>query len=301
MRSAVRCAALAVLGLVATSARAQAPAPEQASPAAEDTATLQAQLDAAEAKRRAAQEEADAAKEAAKHAEDQLNDARAGKLIKYGVTGGFAIVAQSRSPVRGTLGAAQRSFHLTTMPYLAIMPWYWMQSDMAATYCASSFIDADAAAAAAAAMERARRIMRVSLSLDDNDALEGKDKARKQVAREHLELAARAKWDPTRPPSCWPTRFGFFVGKPVSYTAAVYPNLSEEEELREIKPTATAGVVFIPNAYIAVLLGVTGARIIQPAVPETGAQPGRPELPLRFSSFTVGVGGNLDLVSAVFR
>jgi hypothetical protein len=73
------------------------------------------------------------------------------------------------------------------------------------------------------------------------------------------------------------------------------------EEQREIKPTVSAGLVFLPNAYISVLVGVTAARFVMPAVPATDDEPARPETTRRFSSITVGVGGNLDLLSAVFK
>ncbi len=276
-------------------------ADDQSAPVALDARVVQAQAKAevakAQAEKAVAEEKATAEKEQRTAAQQQLDDARAGKLIRYGVTAGLSIVAQTGSPADGTGGARQRSFDLTTMPYLVLAPAYWFKKDQAATYCASSYVDADEAAALAAAFERAKKIARLGLDRRTQLDLESDNKETRDAAEAKLDSAARELFDPRTRPTCWPTRFGVYVGRPADFTSNVRVAAGAPESKQTVSPTVSAGLAFIPNAYITVLVGASHERITVPADSASGT----PEVQRRFVAFTIGLGGNLDLLGAIFN
>jgi hypothetical protein len=272
-----------------------------------ETKTAEAQGDAKVAKATAdaevtkANAKADEAKAAQQKAQQQLDEARSGKLIKYGVTAGFSVVGQSRSVADGTAGSSQRSFNLTTMPYLVLAPAYWFKSDQVSTYCASKYVDADQAAAASAAFERAKKIARVGLTRQEQLDLDSPDATTKAAAEQVLDAAARKIFDPKLSAVCWTTKLGFYLGKPADYDGSVRAATGESEAKRSVQSTLSTGVAFIPNAYVTILFGVTAANITEPARAADGATPAQPEAVRRFVNLTFGVGGNLDLLSAIFK
>ncbi|MBZ4373801.1 hypothetical protein [Corallococcus sp. AS-1-6] len=263
-----------------------------------------ARVEAADAKVETAEVQKTTAIAAAKSAEDQLNDARANKLIRYGVTAGFAVVAQSRSPGPAGKDAKQKSLNITTMPYLVLVPAFWFIGDSLATYCASNYIGRDEAAATAAAIERAQARARVAASPDLQRRLNSSEQEVKQAANDEIYEMARSKiWDPD--PSlkgkCGWTRVGLYLGKPSDYDASIQPTAVGPELKRKVNPTGSVGVAFVPNAYVTVLLGLTASSYTEPAVLAADGQSEQPESTRRFMNFTFGVGGNLDLLGAIFR
>ena len=266
-----------------------------------DLASAQVSVAEAEAKADVAEVEAEVAKAEADKAKLQLDEARTGKLIRYGVTAGYAIVGQSRSLGTGTDGAKHRSFNITNMPYLVLAPAYWFMSDQSATFCASSYVDADRAAAATAAFERAKRVARVGLPRQTQLDLDSKeDETKKAAAEKQLDHDARDIFDPKGSVACWPTRFGLYVGKPAEYTASVVAGKGESEANRTVQSTISGGIAFIPNAYITVLLGLSAGSFDLEAVAATETSEAQPERTRRFMNVTFGLGGNLDLLTAIF-
>ncbi|WP_426731628.1 hypothetical protein [Myxococcus faecalis] len=263
-----------------------------------------ARIDAADAKVETAQAKEAAALDAAQRAKNQLNDVRANKLIAYGVTAGFSLVAQTRSPGPAKDKAAQRSLNVTTMPYVALIPAYWFFNDSLSTYCASNFISTDDAAATSAAFERAKIRARAGASPELLRRLNSTSPETKQAAEDELHKLAKDKiWNPEpgyRGRCGW-AKVGLYIGKPSDYDASILPSRGQQEIKRKVNPTGSIGLAIVPNAYVTVLLGMTASSYTEPAVPESGGEPGRPEEIHRFSSFTLGVGGNLDLLGALFK
>lgn len=259
----------------------------------------EARADVAKAETQTAKAEAQTAKEKKDAAETRLAEARAGKLVKYGVTAGFATIGQSGSFYDGRDGAGQESLELTTMPYLAVLPGYWTMPDLNRIYCASDYLSADQVDATKAAMAQADRLARLDLSDTERAALDGPDSDAKTAAKAKLEEGSRKKWDPTKAGSCWSGKVGLYVGKPLAYDASVVSVEGGEEMTRSVTPTISGGLIFLPNAYIAVLVGISHSRFTEPAKAATATEAATPEATRRFLSLSVGIGGNLDLLGAL--
>lgn len=283
---------LAVAG--AAHRAAAAPAVPEATPPYKDPKVREAEAKAREATARA---EAAAAKQ--RELQQQVDQARTGKLIRFGLTAGFALVGHSRSNV-GTDGVQQRSFEVGTMPYFAVVPAYWSLSDIEATYCASRFSEADHAAALSVALAAARERAKAQLPDCVRADLESQDEAKRRAAEARLAAKARSIWTPEDESRCWPTLLALYVGMPLKYDADVRPpwRASEgygEAERRSVEPTISFGAALIPNTHISLLFGVTHARISLPQ------ESGGPRQTKRFGTYTFGVGGNIDLLGSLLR
>ncbi len=252
-------------------------------------------------KTQAAQAEARLAQEAKERAEAQLNEAKTTKLIQLGVTAGFAVVGQSNSPGGGTDGAKQVSFSLTTMPYLALVPAYWFIGDYNRTYCSSKFFAGDRVAATKATLERVKQRKRLALPPEEQRNLDSADLDVRKKADDDLAKTAMTVWDPEKDGKCAATYIGLWVGKPLAYNAVVTPATNVASQKLEVNPAASAGFGIFPNAYVAILLGVTHSSVDIPAQMATATAPVKPEAARSFVTFTFGLGGNLDILGAIFK
>lgn len=293
-------AAAAVSTLTAAAWSQQAPAvtpaptatPDPAGKAAPE-ATITRTEAAAQVAAAVAKVESQAAKKDRDRVQQQFDEARAGRLIRFGVTAGYSVVTQTGS-FEGSTEVQQVSLELTTMPYLVVVPWYWVMKEHQATYCASRFIDGDNSAATSVARARARARAKAGLPRSDQQDLESSDPATREAAQAKLDAAELKLWDPEKDGRCWPTAIGVYVGRPLNYQAEVGPSGAAREQRLDVQPTASIGLAVVPNSYITFLLGVTHARA---TVPASGDQPA---ITGRFVTFTGGIGGNLDLLGAIF-
>ncbi len=120
------------------------------------------------------------------------------------------------------------------------------------------------------------------------------EKTKRQDRRAEIKqmLSSRA-WDPTRPAQCGWTKFGFWAGIPGTTTFRSYIDgiTGSHDSNRQYKPIVSFGLVFIPNAYVAILTGPVVGNLV---VGEDTANKGT-----NFTAWgwVVGLGGNLDLVS----
>lgn len=98
-------------------------------------------------------------------------------------------------------------------------------------------------------------------------------------------------------PQCLMRKFGLWVGFPVNpYKARVNADKfgMQTNVQREVNPVVSFGIAFTPNATISGMAGVTYSRVTLPTMVATQQNDAG------LWTFTVGIGGNLDIVN-IFR
>jgi hypothetical protein len=220
------------------------------------------------------------------------------KLIRYGISAGYSVVVQSPSIAGGTRGTKQEAMEVSSMPYVVLVPGYWWLSDVTATYCSSVYGDLDEAGAQRASFEKAKKVAQVGLKPDEQKAYDTDSDPNHKAVVDKVWEDAKKLWEPGKRGRCWPSKFGVYFGKPASYDGTITTENQPNRTKVSITPTASAGLAFLPNAWVTILVGVTVARASEPA---TSAAAGVTDLSLNFTTFTIGVGGNLDLLSAIFH
>lgn len=261
-------------------------------------------------------------------AEKELDKLKAGKLIRWGITGGVAPAfyqpfnrAQNAASVPG-MGA---------LTYVLFLPGFWRNRPEQNIYCANRWTgtENEAAAARAAddlAIERAKIIVDRLLAseksgalkpggapteimctdgrcLRDEDAVRvlagkvnaGGDDA--EAARTTLTaIVQRSTFDWTSgiSASCRSRMWGLWFGYPLKYTATVPRAVmtASGEQIRrdrlDVQPIFATGLGFSPNAYVSLLAGVSIGKVNLP--------PAKDQDDEVIVSFLFGLGGNLDLL-----
>lgn len=252
----------------------------------------------------------------AKAADLSAAEARNGKLIEHGITGGVAVGVHA--PLDGgNAGVA-------TIPYLLLLPGYWGSNSSTRAYCASSWSGGDTADATKAAQSKARKragiLFDVAVSklrargttgCDETDN-EGKpanwcreaelsDDAVKQIAAwlanksnrsesEQLTLKediinsiSEGDWNSALAGKCFWKKFGVWVGRPLDYKSSD----GTPGKDRSVSSTVAFGGAFAPNAYVSLLVGVTYG-----IVDDTKAA---------LWAISAGVGGNLDIATLLTK
>jgi len=278
----------------------------------------------AQAQTAVATAEAKVAKAEATTAKDAIAELKSGKLLSLGLTGGAAVALQTPSPIRN-----ENSQHVgvgtTSVAYLLLLPAYWGASDANRNYCASSWTtgDEDAAIAASIATTKRQAEREIKAAIAEIRTQMPKEmilatvfphNPRAEVLLPRIaELAtltpdeyerqspdvinalAQTIWDPTRSSSCFWKKFGVWLGKPSSYNVKTSYITDTTSTTREFTPQVAFGVGFAPNAYFSVLVGFT-LGTFRLATSDSGQN----ESEITWAS-TIAVGGNLDLVSALFK
>jgi len=104
---------------------------------------------------------------------------------------------------------------------------------------------------------------------------------------------ANSDWNPTLAGRCIGKKIGVWVGRPLPYSTRIHGLDSDED--RRVKPVVAARLGFTPNAYFSVLIGMTYMNVpVSITNTENTAKTGA-------FAFTVGVGGNLDILTALMR
>jgi hypothetical protein len=263
---------------------------ETTTPATADKSDTQKAVDAA-----------NAAAATAKAAVDQLQTERfeqlkQGKFIQYGITGGVAAALQTGWSSKGTDGAEQLSNAVTAMPYALIVPAYWWQPDITATYCATKY-GTDSVTAQEAARSYSVRKVVATLSPSRRTAYDNGD----ATVRDEVDQEARQLWNPTLGGKCGLTRIAFFVGKPLEYDASVKPSSKEEQQKMKVNSFAALGMGYAPNAYVTVLAGVSLNYIEISGKEAMGDQAATPDKLRRFTTAVFAIGGNIDIVGSIFK
>lgn len=123
------------------------------------TLVAEGEAEAAKAEAEAAKERADDAEAEAKQAKQALESARAGKLIRYGVTGGTALTTYF--PLHMEQGDEGPRFYSTpgvgAMPYIMFNPAYWTEKPQVNIYCANKYAGPSSIAAAQIAADESAK------------------------------------------------------------------------------------------------------------------------------------------------
>lgn len=272
-------------------------------------------------------QEVKAAQEQATAAQEQFAQLKSGTLLSMGFTGGLALSMQVPSPINNST-ARQTGVKTTTMPYVMLLPAYWGAPEANRHFCASSWSsgDEDSATEAALAITRrqAERLFKAAIhalkaGLPDEEIVKmlfaGSQKAGQLLLPQLKQLLdegapdfearsqyaittlANAFWAPTLRGDCGLKKVGIWFGLPTSYSAKsqLATDTLEAEASREYTPQAAFGLGFAPNAYFSILAGLTVGTFKTISV---DSAPGESDLAW---SGTIAVGGNLDLVGALFK
>jgi hypothetical protein len=221
-----------------------------------------------------------------------LDNIKGGKLVQYGFSLGASYALQIQLPVhRFRAVDTNNSF----MPYLALYPGMALaQSKEVKAYCSASWTFSPPPEAKAIAEKS------VAQKYGLNDDTRGK-----LVAETLTEQEAKAvdkmvgfAWgkqgDPT--PDCKVRMIGIYVGKPSKTSAVVHQDGPEKSfGVRDMNSIISAGIVWSPNIAFSGLLGVSWWRT------SNGGATGVPSDNLSVFTLTVGLGGNLDIFSALFK
>jgi hypothetical protein len=301
----------------------------EVAPAAEKTKKFEAVLqerDLALVQQGASDEQAKSAKEDAKVAHQEVAKDDSAKLLRSGVTVGFAVALQF--PAFATHNTAQANVESTGMPYVVFLPHYWGASEATREYCASNWGSGDEdeaqTAAAAIAHKRALRLFdnivaaihsvgspnKIAIAahfvneysnghgivqgIIDWDATSEPAATHEQRKADLIQWLADQDWNPSQRGSCGWKKVGFWVGRPLNYSAKVRMGENEFAN-RNMVPKFAFGLTFTPNAYVSVLLGVTvgNAELVQ--------GDGQTIESKTCWAGTFALGGNLDLAGTIFK
>ncbi len=136
--------------------------------------------------------------------------------------------------------------------------------------------------------EHARAIYEWRRMSEDSASDVAKRKERREAIVGDMSLN---KWDPTLRGSCWKHRWGFWLGRPLNFSAEVHlagPSPVVDGE-RDVEAYLATGIAWIPNAYFAVLGGVTHGTVRADRTDGDTTE--------GVWAGTFAVGGNLDLAS----
>jgi hypothetical protein len=191
-----------------------------------------------------------------------------GTLIGYGITLGGGLAAN--------FGASLNQTVPTFVPYVAIFPFAWgIHGDASKAYCTGRFIRGSRDAAK-----------------DYADAV-AEHRTEKTLGREKVsddEVLATTGWDKSLDGSCGVfTWLGVYVGKPSGFKAN--STLSGNEQARDFTSYVSVGLISSPVAYFSAFAGVTFW-----SVEDTDAKLNR-----NATTFTLGLGTNLDVLSQFFK
>lgn len=237
-------------------------------------------------------------------AESLLDQARAGRLIRNGVTVGAAFTVQGPS-VWGSGGASTSGWNVGWMPYLAFAPAYWFQTTEHTLYCASQYDGNDSAAATRAAFSQSKQRYlaahpEVQRELDSANSVAEKDRVWAKIEAgmaDDNEKRDGSYWNPSKGAGCTQNKFGFYVGIPNGSSDYAFTSNSTPQEAKvNVSSIFSFGMVFIPTSYVSFLGGLTYGQFTEPATaPAVGAD-------RRVLSLVFGVGGNADLFnSSIFK
>lgn len=273
---------------------------------------------------------ADAAKPAAEKsdAQKELDKLKAGKLIRWGITGGVAPAFYQ--PLNYSKNAASVP-GMGALTYVMFHPGYWRSKPETNIYCANRWTgEANEAAAASAAddlaVERAKLIVDRLLASDKANNLGpkevtaimcaegpcgqddhqvaglarrantgGSDAEAARTALTAVVIRTTFDWRSGIPARCGSRMVGMWFGYPLKYTATV-PHVVKladgKSEVRrdrlDVTPLFATGLGVSPNAYVSLLAGISLGKVNLP--------PGKDKDDELVVSFLFGIGGNLDLL-----
>jgi len=225
------------------------------------------------------------------------------KFIKYGVTAGFAVNVQVEA-------ARQKATAITTMPYLMLVPAYWVLGDVQADYCSTAYGD-DSAAALSAAKAYATAKAEDAMSAGEKIAYNAiqtpravdidKDAGEKSPKTKEGWIKKKTGWNITKGGKCGLTHLGVFIGKPLSFDANAAASDGDTPSKQTVTGVAAFGIGYLPNANVTLLLGLSYDSITVQGVAAMGDTPATPESLKNFWTPMIGFGGNVDLLTALFK
>lgn len=292
----------------------------------------EAKLEAANKETALAKKETAAAKKDAEDASASVADLKAGKLMSFGLAAGVA--AAAIIPVERGGFTFNDGAQIVGMPYVAAFPAYLRTPEPVRQYCAQTFVDngVDAAqkAASAATQKRARTTLKglyaslksgtvgkycqeegdknacsrygidnkYSNLIEQADALnpDSDDAAEKKKVDEWVMALAETWWISGVPGRCFWKRVGFFVGVPLNASFNVTTFGATTSTDRDLSGRISFGLALAPNSLFQLLAGPAYGRITLPAATSGGA-----ERTVGVWSVMVGIGGSLDLLTAITR
>jgi hypothetical protein len=252
------------------------------------------------------------------------DDLKSGKLIRYGITAGVAGAAlwQRHDHIQKSLATA-------TMPYVAVFPAWWTpMGDATRAYCAASWLGSDPVRDATAiaisdtvtalsaegdskillaAVQQAAlgqiRFAGLSFRRVGERALDTPPQL-EELYKQDRPLAVAATilkysgWNVMLAGRCsvW-RRFGVYLGLPATFSTNARLAADLPIANIEFKPTYSFGLAIAPVSAISLLIGVTRSRVLRD-LPKGKDEPDR-AIGVSAWSFTVAVGGNLDLLSSL--
>jgi hypothetical protein len=263
-------------------------------------------------------------------AEKELDKLKAGKLIRWGITGGVGPAvyiplhsARDKGPVPG-VGA---------VTYIMFHPGYWRNAPAQNIYCANRWGGSESETAASRAADDSARARAVPIV----DSLLVAQKAGvlntnyevtaiacprggcAQSAPQIIELATAANsagedatefksaltelvqrytldWRTGIAAKCGSRMVGFWAGYPLKYTATIpYDDVKgvTRRGRVDVTPLFAAGLGLSPNAYVSLLAGVAFGTVNLP--------PGTDKDDELVVSFLFGLGGNLDILGLLTK
>lgn len=114
-----------------------------------------------------------------------------------------------------------------------------------------------------------------------------------RVALANLLALDILDWKVGEPAYCWDRKFGIFIGSPIGYKAEFTYGGESAGEF-DVSQGVSAGLAFMPNAYVSILLGFSYATADVKTKNDLGAEIGDSVDVVQFS---VSVGGSLDLLT----
>ena len=119
----------------------------------------------------------------------------------------------------------------------------------------------------------------------------------------HAATSSSGKANPST--MCLATKFGFWVGKPISYTSQVRitdaGSASPTTKSRSVDPVVAAGLAFAPNSYLSMMVGVGYGTVQQDDATNAAGLVTTKGQPVGTWSLTLALGGNLDIIGALAK
>lgn len=260
-------------------------------------------------------------------AEKELDQLKAGKLIRWGITAGVAPALYQPLAYHKTSVSTPGMGALT---YIMLHPGYWRNQPETNIYCANRWggVQSEAAAAAAAddlSSDRAKLIVDrilasekagslvpdevLGLMCTDGSCVDDEGAVRTLAKKangtgEEAEAARKVliskvqrttySWTSGISARCGSRMVGMWFGYPLKFTATVpYQTPTEDGPVvrrhrLDVTPLFATGIGVSPNAYISLLAGISLGKVNLP--------PGTDRDDELAVSFVFGLGGNLDLL-----